>query len=58
VCARVLVYSHSISSGLSGIIALLEADEFPFFLDPLEGTETSDVVYREVDARKVTPLPR
>jgi hypothetical protein len=37
----VLVHFHLISSGLSGILSSLEATEFPFFLDPLEGTETS-----------------
>jgi hypothetical protein len=36
-----LVHFHLTSSGLSGILSALEAAEFPFFLDPLEGTETS-----------------
>jgi hypothetical protein len=33
---------HLTSSGLSGILCSQEAAEVPFFLDPLEGTETSE----------------
>jgi hypothetical protein len=36
-----LVHFHLTSSGLRGILSWLEAAGQPFFLDPLEGTETS-----------------
>jgi hypothetical protein len=36
------VHFHLTSSGLSGIFPSLKAAEVLFFLDPLEGTETSD----------------
>jgi len=39
-----LVHFHLTSSDWSGIVSSLEAAAFPFFLDPLEGAETSWVI--------------